>query len=68
MPTPSCKIGRKRHTWRRSDIGCRENPGVFSLGGTLLAFVDQCPSCGTVRTVRRDYVTRRESTSYEAAQ
>jgi hypothetical protein len=62
----ACSIGRKRHTWRRSTaVGCRENPGVVSIGGTLLAFVDQCPHCGTVRTVRRDYVTRRESTSYE---
>lgn len=62
----ACSVGRKRHTWRRSTaIGCRENPGVISLGGTLLAFVDVCPHCGARRTVRRDYVSRRSHTTYE---
>jgi len=40
------------HNWTsEGEGGCRENPGVWSLGGTTLAFNDHCRACGLHRHV-----------------
>lgn len=41
------------HEWRRPYAvvgGCRENPGVWSMGGTRLREEEVCKRCGLYRT------------------
>jgi len=33
--------------------GCKENPGVWSLGGTTLVFNEHCEKCSLERTITR---------------
>lgn len=38
-----------RHRWVPVAEGCRENPGVWSLGGTAMLFRSRCRRCGLIR-------------------
>jgi len=49
---PPC-AGRQRHRWARNkSLGCRENPGVVSKGGTVTVVCDVCQHCGLSRTTK----------------
>jgi hypothetical protein len=53
---PDCE-----HEWTADEEhegGCRENPGVWSLGGTTLRFADHCLLCGLQR-IRTEYGSQR---------
>lgn len=42
-----------RHDWTsEGEGGCDENPGVWSTGGTSMAYVQHCRHCGLIRTER----------------
>lgn len=48
---PTCT--KERHVWIRpyeSVGGCRENPGVWSLGGTIIRYRSICKHCGCIKT------------------
>lgn len=48
---PKCYVGM-RHSWTAEGMGgCKENPGVWSLGGTTLRFSRRCVHCGLERHV-----------------
>lgn len=43
------------HKWTaEGEGGCRENPGVWSLGGTSMSFATHCTECGLHR---KEYIT-----------
>lgn len=47
---PACVDGHD-HEWSGAGLGgCRENPGVWSKGGTTIVQRRACEHCGTVRT------------------
>ena len=48
---PSCAEGEE-HDWQSPEWlgGCRENPGVWSEGGTRMRFVAVCANCAMFRT------------------
>lgn len=49
-PEPDCVDGEE-HDWTPEyEDGCRENPGVWSTGGTSMTFVCHCRHCGMERT------------------
>ena len=48
MNVPKCTV-KNRHRWERTQTGCTENPGVWSLGGTTIVFSDTCRHCGLAR-------------------
>lgn len=58
---PKCIWPRKRHTWKRSDTGCAENPGVFDNGNGGLEYHHVCPHCGTTRITVHSYCGRPEN-------
>lgn len=41
----------KRHRWHRPESlgGCRENPGVWGIGGAAIRIVEECARCGIRR-------------------
>ncbi len=43
-----CKNGT-RHKWTRSG-GCRENPGVWGIGGAAISITEMCAHCGVERS------------------
>ncbi|MCA9591531.1 MAG: hypothetical protein KC657_39820 [Myxococcales bacterium] len=49
---PECPKG-VRHRWAPTQTGCRENPGVWSVGGTTLVFSHTCQRCGCRRVETR---------------
>jgi len=47
----SCGDDDDDHDWtREGEGGCRENPGVWSLGGTKMKFRSHCRCCGLHKT------------------
>ena len=46
---PECSDERGHHWSSAGEGGCAENPGVWSMGGTTLAFRAHCTRCGLVR-------------------
>ena len=68
-PEPGCEVGGE-HEWREPhDLvgGLRENPGVWSRGGTL-SFRSVCACCGVYRTETRHRDHREpEAVRYEPA-
>lgn len=50
MKTPKCPASSK-HSWTRAfEGGLKENPGVWSTGGTTLVSSARCRHCGMRRT------------------
>jgi hypothetical protein len=48
---PDCPSGE--HDWTSEhEGGCRENPGVWSTGGTSMVFIARCKHCGMERIER----------------
>ena len=46
---------RCEHAWERDErVGCKENPGVMGLGGTVISVTDICSECGLVRNTRHN--------------
>jgi hypothetical protein len=37
-----------KHKWIRTG-GCKENPGIWSIGGAALMIAEECCRCGVVR-------------------
>lgn len=55
---PSCAEGRD-HDWTSEGTGgCRENPGVWSVGGTVYTFTRRCKRCGMGEHIT-DYGSQR---------
>lgn len=51
MSKPPCTPSRTNHRWLPdARIGCVENPGVVSRGGTTIVIVHVCPHCSARRT------------------
>lgn len=51
MSKPRCTSSRTNHRWLPdARVGCAENPGVYSRGGTTLVIVHVCPHCSVRRT------------------
>jgi hypothetical protein len=46
---PTCEAAPD-HDWQPDSGGCRENPGVWSTGGTSMRYIDHCSHCGMRRT------------------
>jgi hypothetical protein len=69
MTAPKCE--RSRHSWQTPyEIvgGARENPGVWSVGGTRMVYREVCVRCGRYRvTLRAPDGPRREVVSYVPA-
>jgi hypothetical protein len=71
-PETDCGDSDDDHKWVRpveAVGGCTQNPGVFSLGGTTMAFVSICSRCG-IRKTRIDYGVQKnpgdvDHTKYE---
>jgi hypothetical protein len=69
---PRCTTPTGRHhRWQRTG-GLRENPGVWSVGGTALVFAEVCPRCLCERRIYRPGVQERRRgeqarTTYEPA-
>jgi hypothetical protein len=38
----------KRHKWTRKG-GCKENPGVWGIGGAAISITETCERCNMVR-------------------
>lgn len=48
---PTCGL-RREHDWTREGTGgCRQNPGVYSRGGTTYSHAERCRHCGCERVV-----------------
>ncbi len=47
MKTPKCIM--TRHSWYRQG-GCRENPGVWGIGGAAIQISETCRHCGLGRS------------------
>ena len=67
---PPCTV-RQRHAWTRvGEGGCKENPGVWSHGGTTLVFSEHCTHCGLrrieVRYGNQRNPGQRDTVQYEA--
>jgi hypothetical protein len=44
------KCVEAKHKWTfEGEGGCDENPGVWSMGGTMLVFYSRCLFCGITR-------------------
>lgn len=53
-----------RHDWTsEGEDGCRENPGVWSTGGTGIVITDHCRHCDLRRI--RQYAHRRDNPTVE---
>ena len=63
MTKPKCTASR-HHYIRDARIGVRENPGVFSRGGTHIATAYVCTNCGVEKVEHTDIVTRRTKVVY----
>lgn len=51
--TGLCGTHPDDHEWtREGEGGCDENPGVWSLGGTAMAYREHCAHCDLRRSVR----------------
>jgi hypothetical protein len=66
---PDCADGLT-HAWTSADEGgCRQNPGVWSLGGTTFLFRARCRYCGTMRAIVERGIQRnpgeRDTVRYE---
>jgi hypothetical protein len=54
---PSCSAAK--HEWTsEGEGGAKENPGVWSLGGTVLKYSERCEHCG-VRRITVEYGSQR---------
>lgn len=55
QPEPACRESEDgSHDWTSKGCGgIKENPGVWSLGGTTFAFTNRCRLCGAGRHVVR---------------
>ncbi len=63
MSKPTCTS--RRHRWvRRKDVGCDQNPGVYSLGGAHIAVAEECSHCEARRTEHTNLVTKKSKTVY----
>lgn len=49
MSSKMPKCTETRHSWTRSG-GCRENPGVWGIGGAAISITETCEHCGCERT------------------
>jgi hypothetical protein len=38
-----------RHRWLREETGCKENPGVWGIGGAAIKISEYCPHCRATR-------------------
>lgn len=45
--TPKCTAAR--HQWHSQQTGCRENPGVWGVGGSAIWIGEECTHCGIRR-------------------
>jgi hypothetical protein len=55
---PRCPSGAGHEWTSDGEGGCRENPGVWSLGGTTFQFSAHCIHC-SVRRIHIDYGSQR---------
>lgn len=67
-----CGLDPDDHDWTsQGEGGCRENPGVWSTGGTSLVFRAHCRRCGLIRVEKRPGSQRNpgehDTTRYEMA-
>jgi hypothetical protein len=55
-----CGTDDDDHDWQAPEFlgGCRENPGVWCKGGTIMEFLTVCSKCGTYRH-QTDYGVQR---------
>jgi hypothetical protein len=62
--TPKCN--KSRHSWRRAQWGCTENPGVTDTGNGAILIADICRHCAVQRSKIRSYCgrTRDNRTTY----
>lgn len=46
-----CGLNPDDHKWTsKGEGGCKENPGVLSMGGTIISTTDHCSMCGLRRS------------------
>lgn len=55
---PDCIEGEEHEWTSEGEGGCDENPGVWSLGGTIMSFAAHCTVC-SVRRVETHYGYQR---------
>lgn len=49
MKNTRCRTASGRHAWTAAPGGCKENPGVWGIGGAAILFRHVCSRCGAER-------------------
>ena len=73
-PEPPDCVDGEEHDWQSPEWlgGCRENPGVWAIGGTQISSTEVCSRCGLYRHYRSEstpgqYPIEAERTWYDDA-